>query len=68
LSEIAEVTVVLQQCGGHNAAIAVENLEPENSTIARAPPILLIAARCQEKIDITLSGTCHMDGMLEMLL
>jgi hypothetical protein len=30
--------------------------------------ILLIAAWCQEKIHITRSGTCHVDGMLETLL
>jgi hypothetical protein len=62
------VIVALKQCGGYNAAIAVENLEPENSTIGRAYQILLITAWCQEMIDITLSGTCHMDGMLETLL
>jgi hypothetical protein len=64
------VAVVEQRHRGHNAAVPVEDLKPENSRItARAHTILLIAAWCREKINVTLmSWTCHVDGTLEMPL
>jgi hypothetical protein len=61
-----------QHRGHHNAAVAaVEDLEPENSstTAAWAHKILVITAWCRERIlDVTPSGTCHVDGTLETRL